>query len=69
MPWLDRLWKKNTIRSYLRSEPTLPAVNFAMERMAERKGQDPKEENLLNSRDFLSRFIEAKAKDEKIPDW
>ena len=68
MPWLDRFWKKNTVLSYLRPQPTNPGVTFAMERIAERRGQDPKEER-LNRRDFLSRFIEAKAKDPQLPDW
>lgn len=68
MPWLDRFWKKNTILSYLRSTPTNPGVAFAMERMDERRSQQSKEQE-LNSRDFLSRFMEAKEKDPQVPDW
>ena len=68
IPWLDRFWKKNVILSYLRSQPTNPGVTFAMERMAERRNQDPEEEK-RTSRDFLSRFMETKAKDPQIPDW
>lgn len=60
MPWLDYLWKRNplipagTIRN--------PLVEFGVARINERLQLTDEERQKINSSDFLSRFIEAKAK-------
>lgn len=49
-----------------------PIAGFGLARIAERKSapdtSDDKESS-TNSRDFLSRFLEAQAKDKSIPPW
>ncbi|MCJ1257609.1 hypothetical protein MMC24_005435 [Lignoscripta atroalba] len=72
MPWLDSLWTKNPIFSRLRPSSTNSIVAFTLARMAEKQEvlQKPSEEQpQANSRDFLSRFMEAKAKDPSSPPW
>ena len=67
--WVDKLWNKNRMLAWLWPPPTSPIVRFATERADERKAKSPMEDSDLNNRDFLSRFIEAKSKDDKVPDW
>ncbi|KAI0476857.1 cytochrome P450 [Xylaria cf. heliscus] len=69
MPWLDSLWVKNPIISRFMPEKNNPIVSFALARGNER--QDGKHGSPgYNSRDFMSRFVEARAKDtSKIPEW
>ena len=67
--WVDKFWNKNRILAWLWPPPTSPIVRFATERANERKAKSPVEDSELNNRDFLSRFIEAKSKDDKVPDW
>ncbi|KAL8827910.1 MAG: hypothetical protein Q9191_002899 [Dirinaria sp. TL-2023a] len=67
--WLDKFWNKNRALAWLWPPPTSPIVRFAIERADERKNKSPTEDIELNTRDFLSRFIEAKSKDDKVPDW
>lgn len=74
MPWLEKLWIKNTTVNRMLPARTAPVISFALARAAERVGEEGKftgEEpsHLINSRDFLSRFLEAKQKDPTIPDW
>ena len=44
-------------------------VAFARDRMNERKDAQEEAKIPLNSRDFLSRFIEAEAKEKDVPPW
>ena len=50
-----------------------PIVGFGLARIAERKEKTLEtsysEDDTTNSRDFLSRFLEAQAKDPSIPPW
>jgi len=69
MPWLDILLKKNPIWSRLQPARTNPMVAFARQRMSERKDAAEEAKLPLNNRDFLSRFIEAAAKEEHVPEW
>jgi len=69
MPWLDILLKKNPIWSRLQPARTNPMVAFARQRMSERKNAAEEAKLPLNNRDFLSRFIEAAAKEEQVPEW
>ena len=49
-----------------------PIVGFGLARIAERKRTSDaalETQSSTNSRDFLSRFLEAQAKDESIPPW
>ncbi|KAL9610444.1 MAG: hypothetical protein Q9167_004842 [Letrouitia subvulpina] len=66
MPWLDKVLNKNPIR-LLWPPSTSPIVKFANARAKER--QEATEDYEKNNRDFLSRFIEAKARDDQAPDW
>ncbi|KAK3369969.1 cytochrome P450 [Podospora didyma] len=77
MPWVDKLWVKNPyVRRFL-PEKSSPVVAFALTRAQERasiKGPssdaDKAAASGYNSRDFMSRFLEARAKDpSKIPEW
>lgn len=75
MPWTDYLWYKNPILGPLRPRATSPIIAFASARAQERLSITPEkaadigiEEEDLNGRDFLSRFIEAKDKDASLPD-
>ncbi len=70
--WLDILWDKNPVLERWWPSTTSPVVAFAVARANERLGlsQDSaQKKSELNSRDFLSRFIEAKSQDPEIPDW
>ena len=69
VPWVDKLWDKNRLLAWIWPPPTSPIVRFATERADERKDTSPLEDEELNNRDFLSRFIEAKSKDDKTPSW
>ncbi|KAL6719411.1 hypothetical protein ACLMJK_003651 [Lecanora helva] len=69
MPWLDNLLKKNPVLSRLQPERTNPMVSFARERMSERQNAEEEAKLPLNNRDFLSRFIEAEAKEKDLPPW
>jgi len=73
MAWLDWVWTKNPLLQQLRLVKANPIVNFANAQNNERKSLNHKleEETVakLNSRDFLSRFLEVLDKDPKIPRW
>lgn len=74
MPWLDKIWAKNSFVSRMLPEKSSPVVSFAMARAHERAGTNPiqdgeKSTTGINSRDFMSRFLEARAKDPTIPEW
>lgn len=72
MPWIDKFWNKNPLLAYLRPSSASPILNFAATRAKERMDleKDPDQEKPeLNSRDFLSRFIEAQLKDPQVPEW
>lgn len=74
MPWLDSLWVKNPWISMLRKPSWTPMGDFAMARQKERMSLMNSdyvlsEKEKANPRDFLSRFIEALAKDKNIPQW
>lgn len=72
MPWVDWLWGKNPILQRLQSVKVNPIIAFADARAKERLSvseEFAEEDPELNSRDFLSRFIEALAKDKEIPRW
>lgn len=68
-PWLDMVLKKNHILSRLKPARTNPMVAFARARMNERQDVGGEAKLLVNNRDFLSRFIEAKAKEGGVPEW
>lgn len=44
-------------------------VAFARARMSERRDAEEEAKLPLNNRDFLSRFIEAQAKEKILPEW
>jgi hypothetical protein len=71
MPWLDYLWTKNPLLQRLRTTKMNPIVAFALAQAKERQEQvcEDKVQAELNSRDFLSRFMDAIAKDPSIPPW
>ncbi|KAI0442206.1 cytochrome P450 [Xylaria telfairii] len=71
MPWLDRLWVKNSYISRFMPEKSNPIISFALARGFERqRGVDEKHGSSgYNSRDFMSRFLEARVKDKDIPEW
>lgn len=71
MPWIDRLWVKNSYISRFMPEKNNPVVSFALARGFERqRGLDEKHGSSgYNSRDFMSRFLEARVKDKDVPEW
>ncbi|KAK9855652.1 Cytochrome P450 [Penicillium brevicompactum] len=75
MPWLDRIWVKNTFVSRLLPEKNSPVVMFALaraqERIAEKLHGSGSQDisSGYNSKDFMSRFLDARAKDPSIPEW
>ncbi|KAI0024608.1 cytochrome P450 [Xylariomycetidae sp. FL0641] len=71
MPWLDRLWVKNSYLSRLLPEKNNPVVAFALARAHERGNiHDEKTgAQAYNAKDFMSRFLEARVKDPSIPEW
>ncbi|KAF6218600.1 hypothetical protein HO133_005951 [Letharia lupina] len=72
IPWVDRLWAKNPIFQRLKAVRMNPIAGFGLARIAERKSApdtSDNKESSTNSRDFLSRFLEAQAKDKTIPPW
>ncbi|KAK0727800.1 cytochrome P450, partial [Lasiosphaeria miniovina] len=73
MPWVDKLWVKNRYLQRLLPERNSPVVAFALARARERAGVSSDSEKAAassyNSRDFMSRFLEARVKDPNIPEW
>ncbi len=69
IPWVDKLWNKNRLLAWFWPPATSPIVRFATERADERIAKSELDDGEMNGRDFLSRFIEAKSKDDKTPDW
>ncbi|KAF7183368.1 hypothetical protein CNMCM7691_003567 [Aspergillus felis] len=72
MPWIDELWVKNPWISRMRKASWSAMGDFAVTRQNERMNlmNNPSgEAKNLNDRDFLSRFIEAMAKDKSVPQW
>ncbi|CAI7666743.1 unnamed protein product [Penicillium bialowiezense] len=74
MPWLDRIWVKNPFVSRLLPEKNSPVVMFALARAQERiaeklHGSGSQDASGYNSKDFMSRFLDARAKDPSIPEW
>jgi cytochrome P450 len=72
MPWLDKIWVKNPIVSRLLPEKNSPVVMFALARAKERiaeKQVDAASSSGYNSKDFMSCFLAARAKDPSIPEW
>jgi hypothetical protein len=70
MPWLDKYWTNNPIRRHMRGKGVSPGAAFAMARVQERRKLMQTEETNdwdRDTRDFLSRFLEIEAKDEKLP--
>lgn len=68
MPWIDSLWVKNPWISRMRKPGWNAMAAFAMERQKERKEREANDD-MLNNRDFLSRFMAAREKDPSIPEW
>ena len=69
MPWLDYIWTKNKLVSMMKPARYSPMVDFAMTRQKERLEKSHSAEEDVNSKDFLSRFINAMDKDRSIPQW
>lgn len=75
IPWIEKFWVKNPIVSRLTPTKTAPLITFALARAHERTSATGDEEKLslssqYNSRDFISRFLEARARDPaRIPEW
>nr|Q0CRQ3.2 RecName: Full=Cytochrome P450 monooxygenase ATEG_03631; AltName: Full=Azasperpyranone A biosynthesis cluster A protein ATEG_03631 [Aspergillus terreus NIH2624] len=72
MPWLDKLWTNNPIQRWRRGGGASPGAAFAMARVEERRELQRttnKNDWHFNTRDFLSRFMEAEAKDPSIPPY
>lgn len=70
MPWLEYFWTNNPVLRQFRGNGKSPGVEFAMARVQERKALERGElekEWEVNSRDFLSRFMEIEAKDKNVP--
>ena len=66
MPWLDYFWKRNPLLPQWTKKN--PLVAFGVARIVERQAKAEKRAIDVNKRDFLSRFIEAKAKGRNLPD-
>ena len=71
MPWVDKFWNKNPLLTYFRPSTASPILTFAMSRAKERQAVEKEWDTdvEVNNRDFLSRFIEAQAKDPECPNW
>ncbi|KAK4189133.1 putative cytochrome P450 pisatin demethylase-like protein [Podospora australis] len=71
MPWLDKLWVKNRLIRRFLPESDSPVVKFALARARERTniGEAEKTASPYNSKDFMSRFLEARVKNPEIPEW
>lgn len=78
MPWLDKIWVKNPFVSRLLPAKNSPVVMFALARAQERIAEkqvlgsgsgDAAASSGYNSKDFMSRFLAARAKDPSIPEW
>ncbi|EAQ83729.1 hypothetical protein CHGG_10133 [Chaetomium globosum CBS 148.51] len=72
MPWLDKYWTNNPIRRHMRGKGVSPGAAFAMARVQERRKLMQTEGTNdwdRDTRDFLSRFLEIEAKDEKLPPY
>ena len=71
MPWIDRFWNKNPLLVRFWPSTASPIMAFARQRVMERQAAEKEwdEASETNPRDFLSRFVEAQAKDSSVPDW
>ncbi|KAK0667055.1 cytochrome P450 [Cercophora samala] len=70
MPWLDSILAKNPLARFL-PEGSSPIVAFALARARERSNISEVEKTTThhNTKDFMSRFLEAKEKNPAVPDW
>lgn len=73
MPWLDKLFHKNAIISFLSglfSTPTVsPVLKFALDQIANRKiERHDHPEKKSERRDFMARFLDIKDANPDIPD-
>lgn len=71
MPWLEPFYTNNPLQRWLRGGGTSPGVRFAQKRIAERRSLDKgnlENEQAVNNRDFLSRFLEVEA-NESVPPY
>ncbi|KAK3680865.1 cytochrome P450 [Podospora appendiculata] len=81
MPWLELIWLKNPYVNRLRKAKNSPIVSFGQQRARERANVKPQDGSEgpeeppsagagYNSKDFLSRFLDIRAKDPgAIPEW
>ncbi|KAK5652181.1 hypothetical protein OQA88_10824 [Cercophora sp. LCS_1] len=70
IPWADKFLLKNPLLRWLRPEKVAPIPAFALARARERANvsEDEKADTIYNSKDFMSRFIEARSKNPSIPE-
>jgi len=69
IPWIDTLLRINPLISKISKKPISPIAKFAIARMQERKIRSQTEEDIVNNRDLLSRFLEAQAKNPETPPY
>ena len=65
MPWLDYLWKRNWLLPHWTKLNMI--VAFGIARIKERQGKSEKQNEDVNNKDFLSRFMEAESKSQQLP--
>ncbi|RAO66022.1 uncharacterized protein BHQ10_002034 [Talaromyces amestolkiae] len=73
MPWLDKFWDKSPLINTLFPAKSSPIAAFAMnltgKRLGELSASENNEKEATKKSDFLSKFLEIKAKHKDLPDW
>ena len=74
VPWLDKLWHKNSYLAMWKRQTGSPILKVVADRINERQQKikyDMKAEKdeQINNRDFLSRFLEIQSTNPSVPSW
>ena len=66
MPCLNYFWRDNPL--FPKSTKRSPLAKFGAARIKERMSMTEDEKKAIHQRDYLSRFMKEKSKDDTLPD-
>jgi hypothetical protein len=74
VPWFDKLWYKNSFVAMWKPQTGNPVLKVVADRINERQQKirdDTKDEEdeQINDKDFLSRFLNIQSTNSSVPPW
>jgi hypothetical protein len=74
VPWFDKLWYKNSFVAMWKPQTGSPVLKVVADRINERQQKirdDTKDEEdeQINDKDFLSRFLNIQSTNSSVPPW